>query len=438
MNFYFTAYNRILSVFGREILGILSRKSLKDREFRTGRLGNYDHVDMGGKRPVVWFHAASVGEVTGAVPTLLAFAGKVPDAACLLSTGTPHGFHFARERLPANVPVIPYPLDFPECVTRAVTTVSPDAFVAFETEFWPNFYNALATHGIPALLLNGRISESSRRFYGLASPLFSPIFRYFDKMAMHSDEDRDRMLQIGVCPDKLQVLGSSKYEELISRARPEKSDYWKKLLKTGETGRVIVGGSLRGSECIQLMRVFENLRDISPGLVGIFVPRHLYNIPKMVRWLTEHSLPYQLLTDIEAGRQERTASVVLVDRIGVLFDIYSVGDLIFCGGTLEPVGGHNILEPAAWAKPVFYGPHLKKVLHEHRILRKFGGSRLVRSAGDLRDQWRKYIINFNELDDIGACGRRALNSLGGVVERQVDLILEMISNRKHKNPNAAT
>lgn len=429
----------MLKILGRQILDILSRDSLKDPDFRKERLGFYgDLAAMRGKRPIVWFHAASVGEVTGAVPTLLTFKKRAPTTGCILSTGTPHGLSFARAQLPTDVPVVAFPLDFPECATRAVKAINPDLFVAFETEFWPNFYNVLAVNHIPALLLNGRISESSSRLYGMISPLFSPVFKYFEQLAMHSEEDRDRMLRIGVQPDKVQVLGSSKYEELISKACPEKFGHWRRLLRIGETDKVIIGGSLRGSECIQLMRIFEDLRELSPGLLGVFVPRHLNNIPKMIRWLDERNIRYDLLTDIEANRRERKSPVLLVDRIGVLFEIYSIGDLIFCGGTLEPIGGHNILEPAAWRKPVFYGPHLKKVLHEHRILYKFGGSLLVRDAGDLLMQWRKYIFNENALEDMGAGGRQALNSLGGVVERQVDLIAKTTSNRKPNHLNAQT
>ena len=122
---------------------------------------------------------------------------------------------------------------------------------------------------------------------------------------------------------------------------------------------------------------FSSFGISSAGLLGIFAPRHMKNIPKMCEWLANENIPYDLLTQIEDGSRARTAPVVLVDRIGALFEIYSVGDLIFCGGTFEPVGGHNILEPAAWSKAVFYGPHLKKVLYEHRILRDSGGSFLV-------------------------------------------------------------
>ena len=115
--------------------------------------------------------------------------------------------------------------------------------------------------------------------------------------------------------------------------------------------------------------------------------------------------------------------MVLVDRIGVLFEIYSVGDLIFCGGTFEPVGGHNILEPAAWSKAVFYGPHLKKVLHEHRILRNFGGSFLAAGPEDLFSQWKKWLGDLAGLRKNGEAANKALHSLKGVVDRQVELIL---------------
>jgi 3-deoxy-D-manno-octulosonic-acid transferase len=150
------------------------------------------------------------------------------------------------------------------------------------------------------------------------------------------------------------------------------------------------------------------------------------NIPKMSGWLEKENIAYDLLTRIESGTCARTAPVVLVDRIGALFDIYSVGDLIFCGGTFEPVGGHNILEPAAWSKAVFYGPHLKKVLHEHRILRDFGGSFLVLDPGDLFSQWKKWLGDIDGLRKYGEAANKALNSFKGVVGRQVELILESL------------
>ena len=420
-----------LNIFRSEIVFLLSRKSLKDPEFRKGRLGVYDFPLRGENKPRIWFHAVSVGEVTGAVPTIFAVKKRMPEAELFLSTGTPQGLRSARAQLPEEVRVFPFPLDFPKYVGRAIATVRPDLFVAFETEFWPNFYRRLARGPIPALLLNGRVSESSARFYRMASPLFQPVFKHFSKMAMHSAEDLARAVEIGAPREKLMVLGSSKYDGLAGRALPERAGHWKKVLGIAENTPVIIGGSLRGSECVRLMQILEKLRKVSPGALGIFVPRHLRNIGPMVRWLTERRIPYDLLSNIEKpGGRRRTAPVVLVDKMGVLFELYSAGDLIFCGGTLEPVGGHNILEPAAWAKPVFYGPHLKKVLHEHRILLSFGGSFPVVDSEDLLSLWIKWIANLPGLEGPGRRAREALQSFGGIVDRQVDLILESILKKR--------
>lgn len=419
----------MLKIFGPAIVSALSRASLRDPQFRRGRLGLLDPSQTGAGSPRIWFHAASVGEATGAVPTLRALSKRLPGAAIMLSSGTPQGLRFARGQLP-DIPVFPFPLDFPASVSRALEIVRPDLFVAFETEFWPNFYNALAGRSIPALLLNGRVSESSARFYNRASPLFGPIFKQFELMAMHSEEDRDRMLSLGAPSERLLVTGSSKYEDLARKALPERASYWKSLFRIGEDTTVVLGGSLRKSECTELMRIFGDLRRLSPQLLGVFVPRHLERISRMADWLTERGIAFDLLTDLESGRVERSAPVVLVDRIGVLFELYSIGDLIFCGGTLEPIGGHNILEPAAWSKPVFYGPHLKKILHEHRILHNFSGSFPVRDIEDLRRQWRKWITDIEGLEKHGPRAKEALRLLGGVVERQVGLIVDILSKRK--------
>jgi 3-deoxy-D-manno-octulosonic-acid transferase len=425
-----------LKTFGSEILSLLARKSLKDPVFRNERLGFHSGAPTSGKKPAIWFHAVSVGEVSGAVPTLLALKRKLPQAGIFLTSGTPQGIQFASAQLPPDVPVLAFPLDFPKCVARAMRSLEPDLFVAFETEFWPNFYRQLGDRNIPALLLNGRISESSARFYRFLSPLLRPVFERFGRMAMHSEEDRERAVQIGAPPGKMLVLGSSKYDGLIEKANPEKAEHWKIILKIGEQTPVVIGGSLRGLECIHLMRIFRELRPSSPNLLGVFAPRHMHNIPKMCEWLSKEKIAYDLLTDLEKGVRARTAPVVLIDRIGVLFEIYSVGDLIFCGGTLEPVGGHNILEPAAWSKPVFYGPHLKKIPHEHRILRDFKGSFRVLDAEDLLFQWKKWINDLDGLKEHGKNAGSALVSLRGVVERQVELILESLAKNCRMEPHA--
>ncbi|MGO9372588.1 MAG: 3-deoxy-D-manno-octulosonic acid transferase [Syntrophobacteraceae bacterium] len=398
---------------------------MKDPEFKRGRLGFYDGLTVPAGKPRIWCHAVSVGEATGAIPVLSALRKRLPNAGISMTSGTPQGLKFALAQLPPGIAVFPFPLDFSKCVSRAISTIQPDLFIDFETEFWPNFFRELKGRNIPALLLNGRISRSSERLFRYLAPLFRPVFEQFTHMAMHSLEDMERALRIGVPPRKVLALGSSKYEGLAEKARPERAEFWKEQFSIGNRP-VLIGGSLRGSESIELMRVFQQLRHSSAGLLGIFAPRHMKNIPKMCEWLANENIPYDLLTQIEDGSRARTAPVVLVDRIGALFEIYSVGDLIFCGGTFEPVGGHNILEPAAWSKAVFYGPHLKKVLYEHRILRDSGGSFLVLDPDDLLGRWKKWVGDLDGLRNHGAAANKALTSLKGVVDRQLELILESV------------
>ena len=138
-------------------------------------------------------------------------------------------------------------------------------------------------------------------------------------------------------------------------------------------------------------------------------------------------MSFQFLSSLVEGAERRKASIILVDRMGVLFDLYALGDLIFCGGTLTPVGGHNILEPAAWKKAVFYGPNLHKVDYEHRILRNHGASFVVRDKMELLKVWSYWI---EHLPELRAHGERALQALGkmtGVALKQTDLIMSALS-----------
>jgi 3-deoxy-D-manno-octulosonic-acid transferase len=147
----------------------------------------------------------------------------------------------------------------------------------------------------------------------------------------------------------------------------------------------------------------------------------------MIEWLKGQNIPFQLLSQITGSNGKRYAPIVLVDRIGVLFELYALGDLVFCGGTLDPIGGHNILEPAAWGKAVFYGPHVEKVYQERRFLESSGGSFLAEDAEDLLRQWTYWIQHLAELGERGESAREAIRRLEGVAARQVGLIIDALA-----------
>jgi 3-deoxy-D-manno-octulosonic-acid transferase len=346
----------------------------------------------------------------------------LPGAGVTLTVGTWQGYRSACARAPHGVSVLPFPLDFRRVLKKAFAAIQPDLYVAFESEFWPNLAHFLREIQVPAVLINGRVTDRSFQRYSLLKPLFSPIFAQFEWLAMLSEEDRLNALKLGAPSDRTLVLGSSKVDGLGSRAKPENVAQWRRVLDLREEMPTVIGGSLRRSECAILLEVFCTLKEVEPRLVGLFAPRHLDRIADMVQWLEARRVPYQLLSRIESAREPRRESVVLVDRIGVLFDLYGLGDLIFCGGTLEPIGGHNILEPSAWGKPVFYGPNIQKVQHEHLTLSSFGGSFVVEDEPALLKAWMFWVRQRNMLKQSGLKAAEALESLGGVVRRQVELI----------------
>lgn len=420
-------YNMLLNTAGRGVLPRLGSGTGQDPVFRRGRLGCYDTTIQDGGRPRLWFHAASVGEVTGATAILGHIHERLPRAGICLTVATQQGFRFARTQLPDWAHVVPFPLDFPKVLDKAYRYLQPDLYIALESEFWPNLFAVLRKHHVPTILLNGRLSSRSAQFYTLLKPLFQPIFAQFRWLAMHSQEDLRNILAVGANPERTMVLGSAKYDGLLTKADPQKCAKWRAVLKVSPDFPVIVGGSLRGSECTELLRIFHALAQDQPDLVGIFAPRHLHRIEPMAHWLQQRGIPFQYLSRLEQNQESRTTSVVLVDRIGILFELYAVGDLIFCGGTLEPIGGHNILEPAAWQKPVFYGPHLKKVSDEHKILQDFEGSFLARDGEELHRLWSYWRQHPARLEAHGQQARAALLRLGGVVSKQADLIMTALT-----------
>jgi 3-deoxy-D-manno-octulosonic-acid transferase len=282
---------------------VLSSRIQEDPLFWQGRLGHYSRQSAQDRKPRIWLHAASVGEVTGAIPIIRTLRERLPEAGITLTVTTPQGFRFARLTLSPWAQILPFPLDFPAALEQAFMNLQPDLYVALEGEFWPNLFHFLDRCQTPAVLLNGQLSSRSARWYGLFGSLFRPIFKQFVWLAMHSEEDRNNVVLLGADPERTCVLGSSKYDALSLRKDPEKVLAWRRILDLHGEAPVLVGGSLRHMECIRLLEVFQGLQKVAPRLIGIFAPRHMAQIPEMTRWLNDQRMAFQLLSEIEAGRE---------------------------------------------------------------------------------------------------------------------------------------
>lgn len=398
-----------------------------EKAFWRRRLLGGRALESGQNGPRVWFHAASVGEVMGALGVMERLRAVDPRTQVFLSVGTPQGCRFARTHVPANVQVFEAPVDVPWAVWRTVSRLRPDVFVALESEFWPLLHWCLRKHGIPVVLLNGRISEKSGRRYRRFSFLFGHIFRSIQWASVKSVEDQRRLVSLGVSPERIIVTGSSKADTLKDRADPSLVAAWRQRLGLLKAVPVMVGGSLRAQECQVLLEIFAKLKQEFPRLVGIFAPRHLDRVASIVAWLQDHGVDYDLLSSLSSnGPRRRHGDCLVVDGIGHLLDLYGLGDLIFCGGTLAVVGGHNILEPVVWGKTVYYGPHVEKVWEEHCVLQRHGVGIMVQNAEELYGRWRNALLTGTFAETRGDAARNALEELGGAAERQLMGLLRFL------------
>jgi 3-deoxy-D-manno-octulosonic-acid transferase len=337
---------------------------------------------LGGVGPI-WFHAVSVGEVQAAYPVVEAaleagYAGPV-----LLSTTTVTGAQMAERLLGDRVIRIYAPFDVPEFVASALAALRPALFVAFETEIWPNLLSALRRAGIPALLANGRVSD---RTYGRARP-FAPIWRRildrFDLLLVREEEDRRRFASFGFPGGRIRVTGDCKVDALFRRMGRVDPEKWRERIGFG--GADFLAGSTHAGEEEIVLEAFSAVRAKCPDARLILAPRHPERAEELLP-LCGRVAGSCLLSRIRPGW-----SILLPDRVGVLFELYSLARAAFVGGSLVPKGGQNLMEPAVFGVPVQHGPHMEDFAAPAAVLASCGGARVVRTAAELAEEWGRYL-----------------------------------------------
>jgi 3-deoxy-D-manno-octulosonic-acid transferase len=432
MNLYRLLYNVAMLPLVATVapLAYLSFRLLPDDKIDPWRqrLGYYSPENFYHRkqRPLVWIHAVSVGEVGVATALIDALDQVLPGLAVVLSTTTKHGRELARSNLAHRATCIFYPLDFLFSVHRALHHIRPDLIVCLETELWPNFLGEAHRAGIPAVLLNGRISENSFRRYRKIRGLTEPMLKAFSALAMVSESDARRIVGMGAPASKVVVSGNMKGAGLVEQAEPSRVERLRQVLQLQSGQTVLVAGSIRKQELVCLPEIYSKLSRERSDLVGIFAPRHTARLARLEGWFKRNGFKFQRFSSLANGSESRETNVILVDRVGVLFELYGLADLVFCGGSLVPLGGQNILEPAAWGKTVFYGPHMDNFTEARRMLEAEGCGITVRDRDDLLVQMRHYLNHLEELERVGRRGRAAMGDRKRLAIKQAELVREVL------------
>ncbi len=391
-----------------------------------GRLGKVPPEVKAQSPYDVWFQAVSVGEVSVAEALVRALDRRHPGLKIIVSSTTPAGLARARSMLGNRCPVIPYPLDFPQAVRRLARSIRPSIYAPIETELWPNLLHEVTAEGAKAVLLNGRVSSRSFKNYKRIASVMGSVLGKFTILCAISDSYAQRLVELGAAAESIRVVGNAKFEGLLRRIDWSRADKMRKKLGIGKQQRVFVAGSLRQGEERYLAEVVKGLvREFPEGLF-VLVPRHLQRVADVARCLEQHSLKFDLWSSLEVGKPRRHR-VLLVDVIGPLFDLYSIADAAFVGGSLVPKGGQNLMEPAAWGRPVLFGPFTDNFEESRQALLDTGGGMVAAGAEELMQYVKRLFCEVEFKKEMGLKALEALKMLAqDAATRQAELILQIL------------
>lgn len=417
-------YNALLTVVFAAALLFLPLLRLLGERFRAGlfqRMGWYSRTvirQFAGTRPV-WIHAASVGEVICAGRVIQELKRRFPEQKIIVSTFTHSGNQIARQATAADLAFF-LPLDLLWTVRRALNVFDPSMLIILETEIWPNLLREAYKRGIPSLLLSGRISERAFSRYSLLGLFFRKMTQNFTAIGMQTKDDADRIMKLGAPRERISVTGSLKraVAEGADKDRRGDSDYKGSI--AGKNRILVVGSSHRGEEEI-LLNAFVSLKSKFPDLRMVIAPRHPQRFWEVENLLRARGIEYEKKTQIN-GRLFFEKDILFLDTLGELADFYAIGDIAFVGGSLVDAGGHNLLEPARFRKPVLFGPFTANVAAVATEMKNMGAGIQVKGIEELIAEISGLLSSPEKRKMVGEKAYQFATDDQGVVENSVALV----------------
>lgn len=397
----------------------------RSRSIAKARLGlGRDWLPPADRSGAIWVHALSVGEALSALPLVEGLAQRLGPDRVVMSLATAQGLAVARERLGqgSEVPLFVRTLDLPWLVRRTLDRLAPSLFILVEGDLWPNLQWALARQGVPAMLVNGRVSPRAARRYGLARPLARALYEGFAVISLQSSLDRDRLAGIGIDPGRLRVGGNLKFDSapapLAEAERTELLERW------GLAGRtVLVAGSTHGGEETICLEAYARLQAERPGLSLIIAPRRTDRGAEVADLATGRGLSAARTSQ---GPVLPGTQVVVLDEMGLLARAYGLARAALVGGSLVSQGGHNPLEPAAQGVPVVFGQHMEDFSQVADQLKEAGAGLRLAGAEELVGVWGRLLADDSATRTMGQAGQRAADEHKGSVKRTLDWAMELM------------
>jgi 3-deoxy-D-manno-octulosonic-acid transferase len=393
----------------------------------------------GGDKPVVWLHCVSVGETQAARPLARALLERFPAHALVVSTTTLTGQRVAREAFAGMAAEVFYfPFDWAWSVRRALRRVRPSAVLVMETELWPRFLRECRKGGVRLAVVNGRISEKSFRRYRLVLPFIGRVLNDLDLAVMQSEPDAERARALGLAPDKVRVSGNIKFDFEIGEAEQALSADLRRRFGFDDEGRpLVVVASTHAPEERVALDAFRGLRGAGGGRGPrlLVAPRHPERFAEVAALLDASGLAWARRSSPPLPTDAR-ADVVLLDTVGELRAAYPLAALVFVGGSIAQVGGHNVMEPAASARCVVTGAHTSNfravvsAFLERDALVQLPPLAEGEAARVLAETFRSLLEDAGRRRRVGRNARAVLDENRGATGRTIALLAPLLEARR--------
>jgi len=374
----------------------------------------------------IWVHAVSVGEVLSARPLISELRACYPKLRLFLSTTTLTGQQLARRSVPDVDAVFYFPFDWAITARRTLNVVRPRLFVMTETEIWPNLLRECKRRGVRTLMVNGRISYRSFPRYRLVRPFMKQVLADIDRFCVQGEETSRRLIELGADPARIVVTGSLKFDSLESSPTPGRGrERVLRFFRVPPTRPVIIAGSTLKGEEEPVIRAFNRVRASGVNALLVIAARHPERFDEVERLCRHEGLTVVRRTELPIDAEPRADAVVL-DTIGELAQLYQIATVVFVGGSLVPAGGHNILEPALYGKPVVFGPHMQNFGEIAETFLTNGAAIQVRTPGELEETMLSLIGDPVRRARVGAAARALVESNRGARDRTLMVIRDLL------------
>ncbi|WP_319548308.1 glycosyltransferase N-terminal domain-containing protein [Desulfogranum marinum] len=408
------------------LVGVLSKQKYRTRIAKRLGWGLPIIHQQHPYKQTIWIHALSVGETTSALPLVKGLRAEYPDALIVFSTTTRSGQTLADTIIkPHADAVIAAPLDFLLTINLFIRSIQPDIFILTETDFWPNWLFLLNRQSIPTVLVNGRISQESFIRYRRFAWFFKPLFSGFTVLSMQTANDCQNLQKLGITSSKIHTLGNLKLDTLLLKESLPDTDVsqLKQYYGLLPDAPVLICGSTHDGEETILFNVFARLKNTFPELQLIVAPRDIGRSGELLELAHSYNFRCAQKTSLAL---DAPYDLLILDTLGELAAAYQLADAAFIGGSLVALGGHNPLEAAVFAIPVFFGIHMEDFSEIAAELVHCGGGIQVPGEKELLESLTHVFADALYREEKGKQARQWVRANQGVVRRHLDLLLDLL------------